>query len=304
MGDITCGVHWYTFTASQACEDVLDALGGSCSEVEYRGGYGHPQRVIHESGAEVYFGSRREDQPVCVNAPGEVCEGAADDLVKVSRQLEGRPTRIDLAVDLEPPELARRRIREMHRAWMRGKVRTNLAPGSHQMHKDEGEGQGVTAVFGRRKSGFLMRAYDRRGPLRIEQEWHPHKDIREVVPELLMEKGPGSVWRRLAQEVVFPMEWYQELLVGPAVEWERGEDEETKLGAYIESLRAQHGVGLWMLLELGVKLGDLATEPERPMGRMLQKGARWAREAEALGLDGTELKRVIDLKAKGRRVKL
>lgn len=299
----TCSVHWLTHTTSCEVERVLDVLGGGHSDVEFRGGYGHPMRFIHETGAEVYFGSKREDQPVCINAPGEVCETASKEILTAAVELGANTTRYDLATDLEPPEKARRRIREMHRAWVRGQVETNIDRRSHQMHQDDREGQGVTAVFGGRTSGFLMRAYDRRGPLRIECEQHP-KDgtVKAVVAGLLLERGPAPMWRSLARCLPFPMGWYQELLAGPAVEWERAKEEETSLWSCLEAMRGQLGPTLWMLMTLGVKLADLAVEPERPKGELMRKGWRWAREAEELGLDGVALKKALDEKARGRRI--
>jgi hypothetical protein len=131
------GIHWWTFSTPCEVEGVLDVLGGVCSETEYVGGFGHPMHVVHESGARVYFGSKVEGQPVVVNAPGEACEVAAEQLVRAAADLEGRVTRMDTAVDVGPAGLARRRISEMHRAWVRGKVKTRMAPGSHDLYKSQ-----------------------------------------------------------------------------------------------------------------------------------------------------------------------
>ena len=143
----SCNLHWLTLTTDHSAEDVLDRLGGASSKHEAIGGYGHPRSICHESGARIYCGSRRADQPVCVNMPGEVCERHAAEGISWSEDLAGVVTRADLAVDLDPPELARARMIEMRRAWKSRQVETRIS--SFDEHRSA---DGWTWYFGRARS--------------------------------------------------------------------------------------------------------------------------------------------------------
>lgn len=280
MHSAAVGIHWWTFSTSVEAEAVLDVLDGSHSEVEYVGGFGHPQHVVHETGAKVYFGSKRKEQPVVVNAGGEVCERASADLVAWADALGGRVTRCDVAADVEPADLARRRLVQMHRAWVRGKVETRMSPESHDLYKSEAADGGMTAYFGGKSSKLRLRAYDRRGPLRLEWQWRPDAQVGRTIPGMILKAGVASVWRGLAHSAVFPLPWYRELLEGEAVTWKYAQAEENTFLKAVEYIREQLGASLWALRMIGLTLDDLAVPPERPRGRIIEKFTRWAEDAD------------------------
>ena len=268
----------------------MDAMGGCFSDTERRGGFGNPLKVTHESGARVFFGAPPErPQPVVVDASGEVCETWADQLIGWSHVLGGAITRVDLAVDLKPDELARRRMLEMKRAWVREKVDTLMRVDSLEEHKNK---DGLTFYFGGRTAELRLRTYDQRGPLRLEFQWRPEKEVGRFVPKMITSGGGVTpVWRALASRVRFPMRWYQELLEGdvaavsPAVQ-----PGETELAKFIDQLMVQYGPSLWALQQIGFDLGNLAVAPEKPKGEVVAKFMRWAEEAPSVGYDGEKLK--------------
>lgn len=305
MAEITCGIHWYTWCVRAELEQVLDTIGGSFGAPEFTGGYGHPSRLVHESGTQVYYGSKQEGQPIVVNAPGEACEVLSDDVVVPSLgfgMLGTWATRVDLAVDLEPASLARRRLVEMHRSWKRRTVLTRMAWRSHTMYQSEGADEGWTAYFGGRTSALKLRAYDRRGPLRLEFEWRPDRNISDHVPMLLHRDGAPKMWRSCAGAIEFPMPWYQQLLDGPKVEWQPTEVEDTAFADAMDAIRTQLGVSLWAAEVLGMTLKDLAVEPEEPRGEILRKLMGWVPGATAMGYNGEALKEKLRCKSRSRRV--
>lgn len=292
----------------QPLDDVLDSLfdnlGGSFGEVEYRGAFGHPQHMPNTSGVRVYFGNPRPEQPIVINGDGSACELVADELLIAMQQLDGWLTRIDVALDLPPSDQARRRLMQMRREWRRGKVRTMIEPTSHQSHQDDGPDQGWTEVFGGKQSGHMLRVYDRRGPLRLEHQFRPVREVGAALPEMLQKLGAPGLWRRLARNLNFPMPWYQELLNGETCEWDSIRPDETDLQAAIDAVRRQLGVTLFGLGLAGITLEDLSVEPEKPRGEILCKFNRWSKQAENLGLDGTKLKEFVKCKSKSRRVRI
>lgn len=291
----------------QVLDIMVDEMGGAFGEVEWRGGFNQPARFVHDSGASVHFGSERPDQPIVVNATGEVCEkaGVVDSLVRASSKLDAWLTRLDPALDLEPTNLARRRLMQMHRAWMRGTVVTRMAPGSHRTHRDEAEGQGVTMEFGAQGGGLLLRAYDRRGPLRLEWELRPgNRDLGRQTRRQLEEVGAPGLWRRCARAAIFPMDWYKQLLVGDVADWHAPAEPAPGFAAAIDQVRESLGVQLFALKVAGIKLDDLVVEPERPRGEVLRKFKAWAPEATAMGYDGAALEEMVRCKSKSRRVRL
>jgi hypothetical protein len=296
-----CGMHWLTFTTSSELDVVLDALDGRFSSTQGKGGFGHPFSFVHESGASVFHGSKRDDQPLVVNVPGETCEHWSAEMLKAAFTLKGCITRVDVALDLEPADKARRRLVEMHRAWKRGKVQTLMSKTSHTMYQSEGELDGWTAYFGGTSSKCRLRAYDRRGPLRLEWQFRPEKQVGAFLPGHIIDKGPEALWRTLSQSAVFPMPWYRDLLHGDAIEWTKGEKVDSSLRDAIEQLRTQMGPTLWALKLLGA-LDDLCVEPEKPRGEILRKFSRWSKEAAGEGYNNQELERELTCKSKSRRV--
>jgi hypothetical protein len=281
----------------------MDAFpGGVFSDIRGAGGFGHPFHFMHESGAQVFCGSKRDDQPVVVNASGQVCEVFAEQLVKMSVELGGSVTRLDLAADLQPPELARRRLVEMRRAWKRGQVETRLQEAT--WYDRDGPDAGTTLYLGATGGARQLCAYDRRGPLRLEWRFRPEKGVGRLVPAMLQEKGAAAMWRSVARAAVFPMSWYQELLQGDEAEWSAPAVEGASLVAAIEAVRSQFGQALWAFEVLGMTLADVVVEPEKPRGDVLRKLMSWAHEAPQLGYDGERLKKVVRWKSKSRRVRV
>lgn len=297
---ITCGTHWLTFTAGDRVDRVLALVGGGFSELERRGGFGHPARYVHESGASVYVGSPREEQPVVVNVPGETCEAWAGHFRGVAEEVGGTVTRIDLAVDVDPAYRARRRLVEMRRAWLRGKVQTAMDSRSHEWMQNE---EGATAYFGGRQSEARLRCYDRRGPLRLEWQWRPQKELGRHVPQMVRSWGEPAMWRSLSQRAVWPMAWYHELLDGETAEWGKVKDCETDLVEAVASLRKQFGTSFWAFLVMGMRLEDLAVEPESPRGEVVRKLLRFAKQGRGMGYDGERLESEIRCKLESRRVR-
>lgn len=290
--EVSTGVHWLTEVTDAPFDQVIESIGGNFSSSEKRGGFGHPSRIIHESGAQIYFGSRREDQPICINVPGETCETWADHFLSLTPTLSGRVTRIDLAADLGPEKLARRRLVEMRRAWERRKVETRMAPESHRFFKS---GDGWTAYFGGTSSRLQLRAYDKRGPLRLEFQFRPQGTAGLFVADQVRQRGPAPMWRAMAREVVFPMPWYMRLMKGEVVELPSEKSGESDLARVADQLRLQWGTRLWLLSAIGMNLQDLATPPENPRPDLWAELWKLASQAEDLGYDSTgakeELKR-------------
>jgi hypothetical protein len=298
VAEARTGLHWWTFTSGQSQEAVCDRLGGSFSQVEGIGGYGHPYSICHESGARVYFGSPRDDQPVCVNVPGEVCDSWSGEAVTWAQDLAGVVTRADVALDLDPPEKARGRMIEMRRAWRAGKVETSIKKfAEHRSEKPEG----WTWYFGGKSSYLRMRGYDRRGPLRLEFQLRPEKQTGEHLPEIIARRGVSSVWRSLAHSIRFPMRWYENLLVGDVAKLPETVREESLLEKVIDQLQLQLGASVWALQQLGVTLDDLSTPPEQIRGDVAAKFLRWADEAKGVGYDGEKLRREVRCRLKSRQ---
>lgn len=287
MAEVVAGLHWQTFTTPKTAEEVMDRMGGSFSEVERRGGFGNPLKVTHESGTRVYFGGQERNQPVVVDASGQVCETWWRELVDWADDLAGVVTRADFAVDLEPESLARRRLVEMKRAWVREKVETNMRVSSFEEMKSS---SGWTFYFGGRSADLRFRAYDERGPLRLEGQWRPQGAVGRFLPKMIKGSGVMPVWRYLANHVRFPMPWYRHLLEGDVVTVAPVADEETQLGKFLDQMILQYGVALWALQAMGCNLNDLAKKPKKLKGEVHSKFMKWADEAPALGYDGEKLK--------------
>lgn len=300
MIDSTCGIHYLTQTAGRDMDRIRDALGGEFSDVTERGGFGQPRSFVHETGVQIYFGSTRADQPICLNAPGEVCETYADWLLDKALQLQSIFTRVDIATDIGPPGDARKRLVQMERCWKRKLVITDMDYRSHDWIKSDREGEGATAYYGGKSSRLQLRAYDKRGPLRLEWQFRPTRQLGGFLPEILRRRGPRPLWRTCAQYAVWPLPWYQELLEGDTIDWPLERTKAGGLQSYLDSLREQHGPNLWALMLLGLTLQDLAVEPERPRGRVITKYTRWADEAPEVGYNPEALKKALRCKHRSK----
>jgi hypothetical protein len=305
------GGHWLTFTVpGRGLGDVLDVMGGRIGDSEQLRAYGHPRRVVHETGAQLYYGSDRDDQPIVVNLPGEVCEAEFDTGLAWCHQLGGNMTRVDLANDVGPDDLARGRWWDMVKEFKGGRVDTRMRRTSVETIQSERPGDGYTAYFGGKQSALMLRAYDRRGPLRLEFQWAPPKQSRRHIPMMLLEQGPGNLWRALAKDHVWPLSWYKRLVDGEQLDLPPDDPEAaTTLAKAVDAIREQHGATLWALMTLGLTMGDLAKPPpDKIRGRDAMKLLGWARDARDMGgsagsaYDGLKLEAEVRRRMKRARV--
>ena len=271
-------------------EDVFKGLG----DPESPGGFGHPSRRVHESGAVVYCGSHVAGQPVVINAPGEVCEVWTEPLLAYSVELEAWVTRGDFSLDVQPADLARRRLQQMHRAFRQGRCETAMRRDSWDLIMNDREGEGWTLYLGGKQSQLRIRAYDRRGPLRIETQWRPPRAVGQVLPELVLKHGAAHWWRSTARAVKFPMPWYRELLEEPSQVIPHIPDASAELEQVIQQLSHQWGQVLWACGKLGMTLDTLQRAPERLRGSQVAKLKAWARAGKSMGYDGDALARAAD----------
>jgi hypothetical protein len=278
----TAGVHWWTAATGldvKGIERVIGPLGPR----ERPGGFGHPFKRVHESGASVYFGSDLGGQPTVINAPGEVCESWWQQLADWSEQLGAWVTRIDLACDVEPAGLARQRLLQCRRAFKAGRAETRMRKESLELIQNDNPEEGWTLYLGGRNSELRFRIYDRRGPLRIEPQWRPPREIGERVPEWIRRRGPGAMWRQLAGQVKFPMPWYRELIEGDAVQVDAVPRVDALFKETLDQLNQQYGITFWALGLLGMGLDDLRSIPKRLRGSQAAKLLTWATAAESMG---------------------
>ena len=301
MGTVTAtaGIHWLTLATSAPMEHVEDVFGG-LGDPEAPGGFGHPSRRVHDSGAVVYCGSRAEGQPIVINAPGEVCEVWAEPLLAYSVELGAWVTRADFALDVQPPELARKRLQQMHRAFRQGRCDTSMRRDSWDLIMNDREGEGWTLYLGGKQSQLRIRAYDRRGPLRIEPQWRPPRDVGQVLPELVLKHGPAHWWRSTARAVKFPMPWYRELLDEPSQVLPQIPDVSAEFEQVLQQLIQQWGQSFWVFRRMGISLEDLERAPGRLRGSQVAKLKAWARAGSAMGYDGAALARAAEALAPRR----
>ena len=296
--------HWLTVALDgRSVEDVLEHLGGSHGEVEEAGAYGQPRRVVHETGAAVYFGSKREDQPVVLNMTGDACDAYFQQGLEWSEKMGGRVTRLDAAADVGPDDLARARWVEMRRAWKRGQVETSMRRTSFSEIKSDRPGEGCTAYYGDKQADLQLRVYDRRGPLRLEAQWRPPKGMSRSVAPLVLKNGVATVWRSLLRRsAVWPMSWFQAVLSGAGLEIQTDAQEDATLTSAIAAMRDQMGMALWGLMTLGVSFDELVRDPgDKLRGDQAAKFNRWATEGEKLGYDGAKLRSEVRCRLKSKR---
>lgn len=156
------------------------------------------------------------------------------------------------------------------------------------------EGEGWTLYLGGKTSQLRWRIYDRRGPLRLEAQWRPERDVGRELPEMLMSKGPEHWWRSLAKPTLgFNMPWLRELIDGPAQALWHQPRVDAMLEDALEQFREQWGLTLWALSQLGFTIQDLQTDPGRLRGSQAAKFTAWASSAQARGYDGEKLAREV-----------
>ena len=298
---VTFGQHWYTFsTPLRDVDHVLDSIvgvsGGDFGPVEHRGMFNNPMRYLHTTGASVYFGSKRDEQPIVVNVPGEACELlTSEELALWSENVEGRASRVDVAADIEPASHARRRLLELRKTFRQGKCETRIPKTSTRFYENDTPGEeGCTLYVGSSQSDLMFRAYDRRGPLRIEVQWKPSsREVRELVPASLRKYGAAAMWRSLAHSCVWPMRWYQDVLKGQCADIARAPAKPNDLARVMESIIGQLGPTLAALQLAGVGLGELAWMPKQPNAEQIRKWEAWVAQARGLGYDPTGLEEKV-----------
>ena len=298
---VAYGVHWWRFgTDVQDVDEVLDSIagvsGGEFGPVEQRGAYNQPSRFLHTSGAAVYFGSSVPGQPIVVDVPGEACEQlVAADLHTWASNLRGRVTRCDVAADLEPAGEARGRLLDMRDTFRRGLCDTRIPSKSTRFYENDAPGEeGCTLYVGSVQSECMLRAYDRRGPLRLEWQWKPAEPIvRTCVPGALERYGAAGIWRKLGERCVWPLPWYKQLLAGDCAEIEKAPTRPDDLAKMIAALREQFGAQFWALGCLGVGSDDLAVRPIKPNAEQVRKWEAFCEQAPDLGYDPGPLRAEI-----------
>jgi hypothetical protein len=136
----------------------------------------------------------------------------------------------------------------------------------------------------------MLRAYTRRGPLRLEWQVKPTTPAaRSAWATQLTQFTAGEVWRTFGRRCEWPAAWYMQVLDGKAAIVPQLIDETRGLTELLDQLRQQHGPTLWVLQQLGISLGDLTREPANPSGQWLAQMRHFARDADRLGHNGQRL---------------
>src|SRR5947209_1531101 len=205
------GCQWWTAAFYCSEEEVMRRMGfDSWSKPQSPGGFGHPMKRVHETGAMLYVGNNAETQPVVLNASGTVCESWASELMDWTFELNGWATRLDLAVDVGPADQARRRLMQLRRDYRAGRVMTTMRRDSVEYVHSDGETGGDTLYLGGKYSDLRLRCYDVRGPLRLEWQYRPAgREVGQIVVENVRAKGPFAMWRGITrQRLMFKHDWY------------------------------------------------------------------------------------------------
>jgi hypothetical protein len=182
------GVHWFSGTTRRPVEDVGEVVSGlraGALVIEQkhgaRGGYARSAKC---GGVLIAWSDTRPD--VLVTVPGAICEElGTSGLVALSLCAELEPSsRLDVAWDAEglTPDM-------LGDAFTAGDVVTRI---QHPIDPKTGRPKGIerlqnhqgdTVNLGSRSSERFVRAYNRRGPCRVELE--------------LKERRAVELWRRL-----------------------------------------------------------------------------------------------------------
>ena len=331
--EIKSGVHWWTACTALPESAVMDAFPGgssSFSKTEARPCFGQPLRRIHESGMELHFGSSRKDQPVVFNASGEVCETWSSEIIQASLKLGAYCTRVDLAVDVHPPEQAKARLWELHDAFLAGSCSTKMRKGPHgtcRLFRDYKETGGDTVYFGSTSGDAMLRTYDARGPLRLEWQFRPKgKEAGSCAVHNLVHSGVMPVWRWLTQsKLMFEAPWFVDVASGPIIELPADERVQGSLADALMQLRKQYGGTFFFLRQLGVTLEDIMQPPGLLPGEFMeglpnlpqgaktrkpdvhamkstawQKAKSWCNQAENLGYNASPLRSFLESRNEDR----
>lgn len=284
-------VHWATIStdldADSACGIVEDVLGGQFTGTG-RGQFNQPMSADHETGLRVFHGAEDQGQPVVVCIDGETCDRLGESVIQgVLRATGGRLTRLDVAEDVEPASDARVRLVAMREAYKAGQVATRKRLTSWEWRESGSPEDGCTLYVGRRQAETFLRAYDRRGPLRLEWEIKPASRQRgSSLTASFVRVGAGPLWRGAARTLEFGFPWYQALLDGDAVTVTGSPPEAKDLDQLVAALRDDHGAAIEYLAVAGYDLNNLRRVPEAMSSRSLAKYRRIANDLSAVGLDG------------------
>lgn len=261
--------HWLTFSAQGDPERLRKILGGDAYST------GIPSTAfacdgywIHESGAHLHYDFK--GRRVILDAAGDNATNWADHWFKTAVHVQGRITRLDLAREIGPPELARKRMISMRRAWFSNQVETKIR--TFEESRSYAEGSGFTWYFGGRCSELRLRVYDRRGPLRLEFQWRP--DDREALLAELLSKDLGACWSMFTSKLLFSFKWYKRAMgTSPQLAWTTT-PQPSPWEKVAAELRQQWGFTLWALRQLGVETKDLERDPATMKNKT--RGQVWA----------------------------
>jgi hypothetical protein len=285
-------VHWATIStdldADSACGIVEDTLGGQFTG-SGRGQFNQPMSADHETGVRVFHGAEHQGQPVVVCIDGETSDRLGESAIQgILRATGGRLTRLDVAEDVEPPGGARVCLVAMREAYKAGEVATRKRLTSWEWRESGSPEDGCTLYVGRRQAETFLRAYDRRGPLRLEWEIKPASRQRgSSLTASFVRVGSGPLWRGASRTLEFGFPWYQALLEGDAVTVTGSAPEAKDLDDLIASITHTHGAAIEVLRVAGFDLSRLGRMPPTMGSRALAKYRRIANDLSAVGLDGS-----------------
>lgn len=163
---MTAEIHWFTGVTELDVDEVLDLVNDAA------GGYGfevlgqkwfYGTRYRSAEGLEVLVDPLRPGMPpVCVNVPGAACEwlgaGGVQRVASICK-----PTHVDFAWTGVPFT-----VREFDSWLVAGNARTRARTAERFGPIWAAKGQGNTVRLGTQGASWMLRVYDRRGPVRAE----------------------------------------------------------------------------------------------------------------------------------------
>lgn len=271
-------LHWLTFTTGDF--ELLSRCPGWLEERESKAFF-RERMVPHETKATRHYNCEHDSTDV-VNCTGDVCEGHSGYWASVAAEAGGRISRIDIAVDVDLPDV-RREMLKLRRFWFAKKVDTKIQ--TFEEHRSYREGSGFTWYFGGRESEMRLRVYDRRGPLRLEFQWRP-EDREHLLAQIALQHL-DLTWRRCAEKIIFPVKWYFDLLKGNSLQFTSPVKSQPSVDRAAMVLQEQYGVTLWALRRLGIEPESLERPPADK--RQRAKVRQWLVERAEQGFDVSHL---------------
>lgn len=269
------GLHWITGCVESDLPSVEAVLPG-LRPARAAGRYGHPCCMEDDRGVRVYCGSENPSQPLVLVADGATCEQHGPEVLEQLADLDGWVTRTDLQRDIGPDEDAPERLRSMYAA-VRGRELQGPFRSSSWYETEGGDAPGRTLYLGSRQSRQMLRAYDRRGPLRLEFEFHHDRTTGRFPLYLLAQpEGRERAWGGSLAHYTWPgVSWWNELQTDPFAWPAEDEGRLGPLAQAVEDFRQQHGSNLWAMLAMGVTLADLVKVPAEPSTHQRRRWSRW-----------------------------